>query len=233
MYGAHDNAGRRVTAGVATAAIHALVIGGLAWGLSFTDAEPARDAAATLAIDLSEPPPPPPPPPETAAADAAKDAPAPEGLKGEAMPREAPRPALPFPMPPAAPTAGDGGDSSDGAGAQGSGAGAGGSGTGNAGGGGGTGSAAVRIAGALRDSDYPRGAEREGMAGTVAISFRVRPDGAVDRCRVVRSSGFATLDELTCRLFIQRFRFRPATDARGQPVESTLQTSFTWGTRMR
>jgi hypothetical protein len=41
------------------------------------------------------------------------------------------------------------------------------------------------------------------------------------------------LDGLTCRLFTQRFRFKPATNAAGAAVESTLQTSFTWGIRGR
>ena len=139
--------------------------------------------------------------------------------------------ALPFPMPPAAPVAGEGSDAAAGAGAQGRGTGAGGSGTGV--GVGGSGSPAQRIAGALRDSDYPREAERAGLAGTVVIGFRVRTDGRADRCTIIRSSGYALLDDLTCRLFTQRYRFRPATTAAGDPVESTLQTSFTWGTRRR
>ena len=96
-------------------------------------------------------------------------------------------------------------------------------------------------AGDLRDEGVSAGtyrleardAEGRPLAGTVAISFRVRSDGSVDRCRVVRSSGAALLDDLTCRLFTQRFRFRPATNAAGQPVDSTLSTSFTWGTRRR
>ena len=231
MYGEHENAGqRRLVAGIATVALHVLMIGVLAWGLSFDDAAPqGPHEAAIVAIDLE--PPTPPPPPDTVAAQAPKDRPAPQGIKGKAVPREAPHVALPFPMPPAAPLAGDGRDADAGAGAQGAGTGAGGSGTG--GGGGGVGSPAQRIAGALRDSDYPREAERAGLAGTVVIGFRVRIDGRVDRCMIVRSSGYALLDDLTCRLFTQRYRFRPATTAAGDPVESTLQTSFTWGTRRR
>jgi protein TonB len=149
------------------------------------------------------------------------------------MPREAPRPALPFPMPPAATVAGDGSAANGGAGSHGTGTGAGGSGTGAGGGGGGLGGPAVRIAGALRDSDYPREAEAQGLSGTVGISFRVRTDGAIDRCSVTRSSGSELLDRLTCRLFTQRFRFRPASNGAGQPIDSTLSTSFTWGTRRR
>lgn len=235
MYGSHDEIGRRrLTAAAVTAAVHAGVIGVLAWGLSFRDSPAApEDDVQAVTVRLPEPPPPPPPPQQATQA-AAAGAPAPEGAKGEAMPREAPRPAIAFPMPPAAVAAGDGSAVDAGAGQQGTGTGAGGTGDGDGGGGsGGVGAPAQRIAGALRDSDYPREAERAGLSGTVGISFRVRSDGSVDRCTVVRSSGAAVLDTLTCRLFTQRFRFRPATDAAGAAIDSTLQTSFTWGIRQR
>ena len=231
MYGEHDYAGRRrLAAGAATLAIHAGLAAILIWGLA-ERGRPGKPDSALVTVALDRPKPPPPPTEPAPKQAAAKAAPAPEGVKGEAMPREAPRPALPFPMPPAASVASEGRDASGGAGSAGTGSGAGGSGTG--GGGGGGGSPAVRIAGALLDSDYPRGAEAEGLAGTVGISFRVRTDGAVDRCAVTRSSGSKLLDGLTCRLFTQRFRFRPAINGAGQPIESTLSTSFTWGTRRR
>ena len=233
MYATHDGESkRRIGAAAATVAVHALVIAGLAWGLSFdrSPVEPTQPLAVTVALD--EPPPPPRPPVERSEPQRTPDAaPAPEGQTGDALLREAPSAAIPLAVAPAAPVAGDGRDVDGGSGTQGSGSGAGGSGTGE--GGGGSGTPAQRIAGALRDSDYPRAAEQAGLAGTVAISFRVRTDGSVDRCEVVRSSGAELLDGLTCRLFTQRFRFRPATDAAGQPIDSTLQTSFTWGTRRR
>jgi protein TonB len=150
------------------------------------------------------------------------------------MPVEAPLAPVQLVPTAAAPAAGEGRETNAGAGDAGAGNGAGaGTGTGGGGEGGGAASPARRIAGALRDSDYPGEAEASGLAGTVAISFRVRTDGLVDRCTVVRSSGHALLDDLTCRLFTARYRFRPALTARGEPVESTLQTSFTWGTRRR
>jgi len=125
--------------------------------------------------------------------------------------------------------------STAGAAASGAGPGAGGSGNGTwagSGGNGGGGGAAVpaqRVAGALSDRDYPRDAGRAG--GTVGIAFTVRSDGRVDGCRVLGSSGSARLDGLTCSLVTQRFRYRPARDASGQAVDSTLRTAFTWGTR--
>jgi protein TonB len=230
MYGEHDHAGgRRIAAGIATLAIHAVIAAGLILGLASGDAPRRGEDDRLVTVDLDTPPP---PPPESEPASPAKSRPAPEGAKGNPLPREAPVAAIPLAVAPAAPVAGEGADAASGASSQGNGAGAGGTGSGG-GGDGGLASPARRIAGALRDSDYPRAAEADGLAGTVGIGFRVRTDGRVDRCTVVRSSGSALLDNLTCSLFTARYRFRPATDASGAAIESSLQTSFTWGTRRR
>lgn len=234
MYTENDDPGkRRVVAGIATLAVHGGLAAILVWGLRVGEMNQPENAGKVLTVALDEPPPPSPPPPPAPAPISSVEpmAAGPQGKTGEAIPREAPEAALPIAVAPAAPTAESGRDTEAGAGATGNGTGAGGAGSGQ--GGGGTGSPAQRITGALRDSDYPRGAEEAGLAGTVGISFRVRTDGAVDRCAVTRSSGAAVLDDLTCRLFTQRYRFRPATDAAGQPIETILQTSFTWGTRRR
>lgn len=228
----HAIGSRRIGAGLATLAIHGVLAAGLLWGLAIDAGPPRSEQTPLTTLDLTPPPPPPPEPRRQQ--DAAREAAGAEGRKGEALPREAPIAKIPLSEVPAATRAEDGRDANAGAGSQGTGTGAGGQGSGAGGGGdGGIASRAQRIAGALRDSDYPRGAEDQGLAGTVGISFRVRTDGRVDRCTVVRPSGHALLDELTCRLYTERFRFRPATTASGTPVESTLQTSFTWGTRRR
>ena len=86
----------------------------------------------------------------------------------------------------------------------------------------------IHIAGALSDADYKRSGLPRGAGGTVVIAFRVRSDGGVDRCSVVRSSGYATIDTATCRLVEQRFRFRPARDTSGHAIDYTLRTDFTW-----
>lgn len=185
-----------------------------------------RIAAPDLAVTTvtADPPPPPRPPPDNVEKPAGSAA-----AQGPQAARAEPSPDLVIASPsPAAPVAGAGlAGSGHGAGGSGSGSGAGSSGTA-------TGSGAVvapaqRIAGTLSDRDYPRGAGHP--AGTVAIAFRVRTDGAVDGCQVIASSGVPALDSLTCRLVQQRFRYRPARDASGHPVETTLRTSFTYGAR--
>jgi protein TonB len=213
-----------LVAGGVQLALGALLIYGLA-----ASGQQRRAGLSTLTtVDFATPPPPEPPrahPSPSAAA------PAPEARKAAPLPVEAPPAHIPLSPKPAATTAGAGADSAAGSGAQGSGPGGGGAGAGS--GSGGIASPAQRIAGALRDRDYPRELEAQRVGGTVHISFRVRTDGRVAGCTVVGSSGSAVLDALTCRLFTERFRFRPAMTAGGQPVESTLGTSFTWGTRER
>ena len=58
----------------------------------------------------------------------------------------------------------------------------------------------------------------------------VGTDGHVRACRVHQPSGDADADVVTCKLAIERFRFKPALDANGEPVEATFgwQQSFFW-----
>ena len=110
----------------------------------------------------------------------------------------------------------------------GSGEGQGGSGSGA---GGGAATPPVRIAGALTNADYRRTRPPEGAAGTVVVSYRIRTDGRVDRCTVLQSSSYPVLDEATCRLIEQRFRFVPARDAGGQAIDWEVRTDYTWRPR--
>jgi protein TonB len=135
-----------------------------------------------------------------------------------------------MPMPAATGSARDAGASSQpgpgtGAGGEGSGAGAGRGGDGT--GGGGIASRARRIAGALADSDYP-GRGRRDRIESVSVRFTVGADGSVGGCAVTESSGNPRLDAVTCGLIERRFRYRPATNARGEPVPSVVATSFDW-----
>lgn len=198
-------------------------------------------------VSIPAQPSPTPSTPETpepvAAAGAPKDEEGAAGRRARATRIVAPRPPVTFPSPPpvvTAPVAGSGSEATSGAAEAGSGPGAGGEGQGPGGGGaGGTGTGsgagagrgAQRIGGALRDADYPAAAARVRAAGTVFIRFRVGTDGRVRGCEIARSSGHAVLDERTCRLVEKRFRYRPALDAAGRPIETVETTNFTWGPR--
>ena len=76
--------------------------------------------------------------------------------------------------------------------------------------------------------DYPLDALRKSEAGTVAVALKIGADGRVTDCVVTGSSGSASLDAQTCRIFWKRARFIPAEDSRGRPVESALQQRIKW-----
>lgn len=218
-------------AAIASLLVHLILIAALIWGLQFKSKRPQEYDPALVVVTTLEAPPKPQPEPVREPGDPERRSPAPEGLEAEAAPLEAPQSGITLVPEMTATATGDGQENRSGAGSAGSGTGAGGTGDGDSSGG--IATAARRITGELRDSDYPRSAERQGLAGMVVISFVVRTDGLVDRCAVTASSGHAVLDDLTCRLFTERFRFEPARTAAGRAIDSTLRTSFTWSTRRR
>lgn len=87
---------------------------------------------------------------------------------------------------------------------------------------------AQHISGSIRDDDYPASAWKARDEGTVVASFIVGPDGSVTSCEVVKSSGHASLDSVTCSLIQERFRFRPAVNADGETVEEQKTQRVTW-----
>ena len=92
----------------------------------------------------------------------------------------------------------------------------------------GGGTALEQIAGEITPRDYPRGLREAGVGGVVGLSFRVEPTGLVSRCTVTQSSGVPELDALTCRLIVQRFRYRPSTDRYGRPIADTVDGEHEW-----
>ncbi|MGQ0558463.1 MAG: energy transducer TonB [Sphingosinicella sp.] len=165
----------------------------------------------------------------------------PPSLRSQATPVVAPEPVVPLPVKPpivAAPFAGNGADSSQGAAlvrGPGTGSGGLGDGTGSGLGGGGRGGGGYGaytpprlIRGRLRNSDYPAGLGEAGIEGTVGIVYVVRADGRVSDCRIRTSSGSDVLDETTCRLIEQRFLFEPSRDPRGRPIDSRIVENHSW-----
>jgi protein TonB len=105
-----------------------------------------------------------------------------------------------------------------GAGGQGNGTG---SGSGGNGQGGGAATKAVKIAGAINSTrDLPSGGLDARQGDFVNVALTVAADGSVKGCRVFRPSRDANADQAVCRLAKGRFRFRPALDHAGNPVES-------------
>jgi protein TonB len=182
-----------------------------------------------IAVTLSKPPPPPlvqPPPASKPRPQSAPKA-APDKSGGSPGPQPAHAPPAVAPVVALKPSAAPSGGGSGTGPAIGSGAGGGVGGNGyGASEGGGT--DLEQIAGEITPRDYPRNLRERGIGGVVGISFRVEPSGLVSRCTVTQSSGVPELDALTCRLIVQRFRYRPSTDRYGRPIADTVDGEHEW-----
>ena len=135
-------------------------------------------------------------------------APAPAPVAPPAKPR--PRPAAvsrqPTPTPPAPPES-----AAPGGGAEGDGVAAAPGGSGGGDGSGGDGSGGARVAyGTNPLPPYPLVARRLGKEGVVLLEVLVAPDGRAADVRMIRSSGFAPLDESAVTTVRERWRFVPA-----------------------
>lgn len=227
----------RTVAALVAGGIVALLVWLLVIGLAIDARGVADNALKVFGVEV--PPPPPerkPIPPHRPNYRRSGEA-APPNLRSRATEIVAPVPVVLTPPPPpvvVAPIAFEGAQASQGAAdVAGPGTGAGGEGDGTGAGGDGNGDGAGdvpprRIKGRLKDSDYPLEAGEQGVSGIVGVRFVVAVDGRVPRCRVTRSSGSALLDATTCRLIVERYRFKPAHDARGRPFESQIVENEEW-----
>ncbi len=232
MYDSTADAGRkRLVSGVLAAGLQV----GLALVLVYGLAAPALRTAAQIALtslDLRTPPPPPPPKHPAASRRAAPAAP--PARHALAAPFVAPRtpPLKPPPPLPVAPAPGQGMAAEAGAASTGNGIGAGGSGAGSGAGGTGDGdgggSDPELVGGEIKSSDTPEALRQAPLTATVQALVSVDAAGKVSDCRTQKSSGNATLDDLTCRLIQKRFRFHPARDAGGQAVAAKIIYEQEW-----
>lgn len=229
----------RIVSAMGVGLVHALLGYALITGLRFE--LPQRVAEELKLIEVLPPADPPKPPPKLQPkpkTDRPEGEASPPNLRAEPTQIVLPPPKVPMPSPnplPVAPIAGVGNAPSAGsaeipgpgygAGGFGDGRGAGGYGDGD--GGGGWTPPRLRK-GRIRDSDYPSAAGEEGLGGTVGVRFVVEADGRVSRCSVDRSSGVPALDERTCALIVERFRYEPSRDPDGRPVRATIVQNHTW-----
>ncbi len=243
MYAEQGWSRERIVSAIGVGLVHALLGYALITGLRFE--LPQRVAEELKLIEVLPPADPPEPPPRI---EYKQKAARPEGeasppnLRAEPTQIVVPPPRIQVPTPnpiPVAPIAGVGSAPSAGsadipgpgygAGGWGNGRGAGGEGDGDGAGGGWIPPRQVR--GRIRDSDYPSAAGEEGVGGTVGVRFVVESDGRVARCSIDRTSGVPALDERTCDLIVQRFRFDPSRDPDGRPVRATIVLNHHWEIR--
>lgn len=207
---------------------HAAAIFGLAHAFAPDLTDRAIDAATSvLTVNITSPEPeaPPSPEPDQGAGGQAGD---------KATPRDtsAPQTEIPVRSDPPAPRASSTGmedrsGASRGEGTGGSDLGPGtGAGNRGAGQGGGIATKAVHITGTIEgsatDFPIPPGGREVRIGRSVIIALTLGTDGLPKGCRIYRSSGLPETDARTCELAMQRLRFRPAMNARGEPVVSTF-----------
>ena len=220
----------RAKAAAATLAVHIAIGAALLTGLVTQAVRHPSDVLQTFDVV-----PPPPPIVEVATKEAAKGNPGEAGKKAEPTPVVVPKPKIEVPVKPtvaAAPIAGRGAAPSAGAAQAGSGTGAGGSGTGLGGGGSGGGGAgrtpATLISGRLSRGDARQFAASGLPAGQADLDLIVSPEGRVQNCQILRSSGVVEVDRSLCAIAGQRFRFRPAREADGTPIRYRVNYHATW-----
>ena len=84
-------------------------------------------------------------------------------------------------------------------------------------------------------SDYVSSLERNtvrirpGMNADATVVVQVQSNGAANDCVVIHSTGDAAVDARTCKIFVERARYRPARDRAGQPIRAPLLASLAWG----
>ncbi|MDQ1831029.1 energy transducer TonB [Massilia scottii] len=72
--------------------------------------------------------------------------------------------------------------------------------------------------------EYPKGSLRNGEEGLVNIAFQVAEDGQVIDARIMKTSGFETLDKAAIRALL-KCRFAPAVMF-GVPIRKWLGTGY-------
>ena len=83
----------------------------------------------------------------------------------------------------------------------------------------------------FRSSTYPAQAMREGNTGRVGLSLLIDEAGKVRDCMIDETSGFATLDTMSCYTISTHARFDPAIGADGNPVKSATFQRINWRIR--
>lgn len=80
----------------------------------------------------------------------------------------------------------------------------------------------------ITTDDYPRAAMSANQTGTTQFSLVIDSSGKPQSCNILVSSGFALLDQTTCKLIMARAKFKPAEDKNGQPVSGLWLGTVRW-----
>jgi TonB family protein len=80
----------------------------------------------------------------------------------------------------------------------------------------------------FRSSTYPQQAMMEGNRGLVGLALLIDEAGKVRDCMIEETSGYATLDTMSCYTITTHARFDPAIGADGKPVKSAAFHRINW-----
>ncbi len=80
----------------------------------------------------------------------------------------------------------------------------------------------------FRSSSYPQQAMMEGNTGRVGLALLIDEAGKVRDCMIEETSGYATLDTMSCYTITTHARFEPAIGADGKPAKSASFHRISW-----
>lgn len=80
----------------------------------------------------------------------------------------------------------------------------------------------------VRSEDYPSWAIRAGLDGVMTFVLNIDANGVPDDCEITRSTGSPELDKIACSKLLERARFKPATDDRGDNIRGTWSNTVRW-----
>lgn len=225
--------GERARAAAAAIGVNLFLGIALITGLALR--EERRDSDSLVTFDVARQPP---PEPESEQPKPDDPAPEPEGAEGrraEASPVVSTPSPIPRPTPvaaapvPAIGAAASSGNADRGAGTGAGGAGSGGGGGGSSGAGAGQRTPAALVSGGLGRKDA-RNFRALGMpSGRADFALLINPQGRVEGCQTLRSSGVAQVDHTICGIILQRFRFTPAREGDGRPIYYRITYAAIWG----
>ena len=79
-----------------------------------------------------------------------------------------------------------------------------------------------------RDFPVPEGGRQARRGNEVIVKVTVGTDGRARNCSIYQPSRDAEADRITCALVVERLRFKPATDRRGNPVAAPFYWKQRW-----
>ena len=75
---------------------------------------------------------------------------------------------------------------------------------------------------------YPPRALAAGEQGKVTFQLVIEPDGSLGTCTVTASSGYQSLDNETCELFLRHARMQPVRNSEGRSVRAVQNGFIHW-----